>query len=386
MDGIMPYAVFMALRDKVKPTDLDSAFRGFREGVSRYSGDAILVVFLLFVLVVLIIILSSVLKLKIVRKKTFGGVADEYGLNPNEKEVLALMARTLPEAQRDSIFGSRRIFELAVNNYIFTLKHKKVSQTLFRLRENHIHSIRRKLNFAPAGFGEHIHSTRELKPEQKIVLEPLDKRFRYNATVTAITEKDIHATLQIDEDEIPGLEDGETFTGHFWRAGEGLYSFKTTLESLSFKEKPQFVLNHAVNFEYTQNREFPRIDVSRRFRFSVLRTDAVKTDKRIVPKEYRGVLKDISGGGLRFTFEGHLNAGDYIAFDFNLQEPPKEPEKIALIAEVLDIGKEKGGSIVARAEFIATPDESRDMVVAFVEEKLKIIHTNAEKRDKESQQ
>lgn len=216
----------------------------------------------------------------------------------------------------------------------------------------------------------------EIQPVSRHIKEedPMNVK-RYSSKVyDIVSDEKIEILMPFEQSKLVLLPVGEAYTLFFYTR-QGLYECTTRIVD-RYKSNNAYILvmELTTNLKKYQRREF--------YRFSC----AIGVDTRIVTDEEldeagdqiedlnhkqvtlnRGMISDISGGGLRFTgnFKYDKNSLVYCRFRLDVKGNPKEYEIIGMILDVNKIEK-RPGNFEHRIQYMYIDKKTREEIIQYI--------------------
>ncbi len=205
----------------------------------------------------------------------------------------------------------------------------------------------------------------------------------YISQVLDFEDEYIIAAMPIYEGHLIPLESGQRFEA-FFSTKRGLYRTECIVRGRKKVNNIYMVrLEVTTQMQKFQRREFFRLDCNIDVNYYVFTIDEIKycAENNRIPDEFvngrmKGVIIDISGGGLRIVSPQLHNKGDMLYIDFVLKSKNINI-RMGLLGKVIEsaITKNRLDLYEQRIEFISISSENREKIVKFIfEEQRRMRH------------
>ena len=242
----------------------------------------------------------------------FDAQVKELGLLPEEIKVLEKLVRSSRYENKDAILNTAALFESAVSNYYDFKGEENVKSDVLET----IGILRRKLNFTAENPLATVCSTRQYNKTNRVDVL-LDSGTRlFHSVILDVDE----LGLVVEYDESVGS--GRSLVGRnvrlrWTRPEDAVYTAKVMVKSF---DKGRLVLSHATTLEKKQLRRWVREPVD----FPV---EATLGDGSIC----RGVLLDLSAGGILLGLPVDCSSGQHLKIKFELPSFGEETVEIEIL-------------------------------------------------------
>lgn len=200
-----------------------------------------------------------------------------------------------------------------------------------------------------------------------------------------VNETDIEITMPLDGTKMVVFQKGLHCDAIFY-TNSCLYKCKCLVKDRYKKQNMFFLLISVIDgIQKFQRRQFFRIDCSLDLKYYNITEDIAELDTteqlifesqkdNFVYEFSKGIINDISGGGIRFTTTKQLIPGEYILSFINLCNNAVD-ESFVLVTKIIasNIIDKVNGKFSNRAQFIYKDLKDREKIVRFVFEEERRI-------------
>lgn len=233
--------------------------------------------------------------------------------------------------------------------------------------------------------GDKIDLTLSYLAEQEQNGKDVEVKIYKSSVCDFINDTDIEISMPLDGTKMVVFQKGLRCDAIFY-TNSSLYKCKCIVKDRYKKDNLFFLLITIINeIEKFQRRQFFRIDCSLDLKYYNITkefADFETTDELIIElhknnlvNNYnKGIINDLSGGGMRFTTAKQLTPGEYILSIMNISN--KEiSENFILVAKIIasDLIKNTNDKFSNRAQFIFKNLKDREKIVRFVFEEERRI-------------
>ncbi len=247
-----------------------------------------------------------------------------------------------------------RLSKKYMAEHIVHLSHDEQEVNL-RLLSN----IREKCHFDKVKTGSSLYSTHELES---------------NLNVTIQCQNEIMQTVVLDNlepyfvvsmpDDAPVIPDQSAVQVSFWRAKDGHYNINTKI--LKSLPDPLYVycLSHKNNIHLDYHRDFLRVNCNINCQFKSVRKSFIYFEDTAEVKKGKGVIINMSGGGLAVRTSKNLSKESYVSISFAITRSFVLKD---VKGKVVDIEERGGEQMIYHISFIGLADRLLENIINHVE-------------------
>ena len=247
--------------------------------------------------------------------EAFAGLAKKANLNTNDLMLLKRLAGFSGADPAEAVFSQLYLFEKGVEGEIDRCRKDPV---LLKNVCDTIASVRKKLGFDPVPAGLQYYSSRELTSGQDISLYlPENPMIKYRSQIEQVSELELRVKRPEFKEGSPAFKQGMGALGlmvSLYKPGDAEYSFKTKILRES-PDKHSLALEHVLEMDRKQLRDFVRLEVRSQAKFRFIRSE----DKELMKggTRFTGTIVDISGGGCNLMSAEQYHQNDVVMMSFN---------------------------------------------------------------------
>ena len=278
-------------------------------------------------------------------------LARERGLGDAELHQLEHLTRFRPDATLADLLISPLRFDQAAAAYVTDLRRQNLGPSPYFAIVIELTRLRRRVH-PPGNVLRALVSTRDLPEGIDVVLAANGSTA--DGMVWSVNED--HFDLRVeDAGMLSALRAGGAVTVELSRPGQGVYEFSAAVRATTPLPKPVLRFEHTDALTRTNRREFVR--------------ESASVPLIVTPHGQReplaAVLRDLSGGGLSFSVDESLPAGERVRVMLPLgdaEAPPRFLEATILRTEV----EPETGRLRAIGQWTRLDSDSREAIVRFV--------------------
>ncbi|PKK89112.1 MAG: hypothetical protein CVV64_15920 [Candidatus Wallbacteria bacterium HGW-Wallbacteria-1] len=272
-------------------------------------------------------------------KGDFRSKARDLNLAREEADLIRKMSGSLPKSHvphgssrvmtptsqhSSAVITDQKTFEVALQKFVET-EDLSTEEKREELKEK-IENIRQKCGFVNESKARTMDSTLSLDVNQRVALIPEFAGPIISGSV--MTRDDIQIRIVIADGSVLPRQWKSSNPGHatlrFWRENDAEYSGRITILGTEKAQIPIIVISHSHELERKQKRKFLRVDVpeSEALIYPLEVNDFTlrknQEDVFAGPSIFKGVVKDISGGGLCLNTSFPFSPGDILLMDVSI--------------------------------------------------------------------
>ena len=190
----------------------------------------------------------------------------------------------------------------------------------------------------------------------------------YHSQLHSILSEDkIEITMPMEQNKIVMLLTGVEYDLSFY-SYNGVYHCRAKVVGRG-KRDNKFLLQMELTTDLhkDQRREFYRFNCALEMKFRVLSEEEVKTFEDSDKPMKRGIIVDISGGGLRFAADHTIKEGSTILCRYKL-EPGDAAKEYEVLGKILGSKPSQNREDIFehRVQFVNIYDEAREEIIRFI--------------------
>jgi len=310
------------------------------------------------------------------RWKQFSDELELHSVSAEEACLLKEMAEGHDLERPVDMFRSRRIFDECVNKRISRFKSEKLNPDALKSIARKLASVRRKLSLDVMPAGYHIISSRGISVGQTVEVQIApNPKLSFASKVLEADDLEIVIQAPTDNAVLRAIRPGSVVLVEFSRDSDARYRFETPVIRVESKGTGRVYLEHTVDVERYQSREYFRAMMMEPIFFYPISEEQLAQFNSIEPpaedslllemglREISGDASTISGGGIaivspeKFEVERPL----LISVDPYLERPVGP-----IPARICSISSLPGRRYLLRTAFTDLDESVRDTVINYV--------------------
>jgi len=294
--------------------------------------------------------------------------ADDKELPAKEWRLLEALIRRWSPTDPHRVVTLHQEFEKCVDSEMARLRTQG-SPAQYREAGLVLRDVRVTLGLDYVPLGQRIHSTRELRGGQRLLIAHAseERPTWWRAAVERVDEAHLYVTAAPDEQaKAGGLSKGTELRCRMWRDEDARYVFTVPFVGHE-DEPPVLVLDHTTNLRRLQSRAYFRVrhEQTAMVGFVDAREDAgdmAAIKAKPVITRLRGHITNISAGGLALVIHQAVPRHVMLRVPIELDEG----ESLRVHAQVVDASPLAGGRHLVRGSYVGIDDETRDAIARHV--------------------
>lgn len=289
--------------------------------------------------------------------KNYKHLLNKKNFSVEEKNLIEEICNKYGLKAKDSFLLDRSVFNSLTSKYL-----SEVIPTLSKDKRDivyrFIHNIRKTINFDKPKTGTSLQSTHEIEFHQPVTIHL--KKEKYEGELLENIEPYFVVSMPKKQEIIPEKSSVQV---SFLRPKDGYYDVKTrVLKSIA---EPNYVycIKHVNNIHLTYHREYLRIDTEIPCRFKSVKKSFIISEDSSKMKKGKGVITNISGGGLSFYSSNQLVKDTYLSISFKINYELMVKNIKALIVYI-DNKKEQGYTY--HISFVGISDKLQNKINKYV--------------------
>lgn len=200
-------------------------------------------------------------------------------------------------------------------------------------------------------------------------IEVLYKDQVYKSQIQEIIAKQIFISLPTKGTSQISITNGESFEVLYYK-GKNVFKFNgIVIDKTTENTVPQLIISYPVEIKKIQRREFFRVEVV--YYVEYLKVGEELNSYEIInnldpEKGNKGILLDISGGGLKLKLKDKLNIGDVI-----VTKIPMENEKVVVMGRVVRCELDDSKRYVCGVEFENMDSKTQEKIIRFIFDRIR---------------
>lgn len=191
----------------------------------------------------------------------------------------------------------------------------------------------------------------------------------YKSRIQDITDKQLSISIPIKDGDFIPIIIGEGFEVLYYEE-QNVYKFDgVVIGRITENNVPQLIIKYPGEIKKIQRREFFRVEVIYYIQYLNI-GKKIDDDEKLkildTKNGNKGILLDISGGGLKLKLRDKLNEGDII-----VTEIPMESEKLIVTGRVVRCEMDEGARYICGVIFENIENKTREKIIRFIFDKLR---------------
>jgi c-di-GMP-binding flagellar brake protein YcgR len=200
-------------------------------------------------------------------------------------------------------------------------------------------------------------------------IEVLYEEQVYKSLIQDITDRQIYISIPIKDGNFISIRIGESFEVLYYEE-KNVFKFDGIVIGRSTEDNvPLLIIAYPQEIRKIQRREFFRVEIIYFMQYLKMgkKIDGDEIVKTLdTEKGNKGILLDISGGGMKLKLRDKLKAGDVI-----VTEIPMECEKIIAMGRVVRCEIDEDEKYICGVAFKNIDNKTREKIIRFLFDKMR---------------